>query len=167
MNDNNTSQGPDIEAVQCAAAKDPAVRWFIFAAMLIGMGIWCLTDQREPPEAWTFKHINPAAGYVLNNILGPYVFIPAGVLSGLYAILFLRRKLVADAGGIGYADREKIPWSQIKKLDAEKLQSKGFLHLHYGDDKTLTLDSWKLQNFRELVAFVEKHVPPQAQAEGG
>ena len=33
------------------------------------------------------------------------------------------------------------------------------MHLQYGGGRRLTLDSWKLNGFRELVAFVEKRVP--------
>jgi len=155
---NDTSQDSQTEHVECPPTREPAVRAFIFAALLMGMGAWCLTDLRKPPEAWDFKHINEVASYLLNN-WGPVVFFPAGLLVAALAVRFLRRKLLADAEGIGYAGADKVAWDQVHELDASKLKDKQILLLRYGQGRKLTLDAWKLQNFRELVAFVEAHVP--------
>lgn len=144
--------------VECPAAKDPAVRLFILAAMLIGFGIWCFLDrgnyQWKPDGS-----INEKFGYILNH--GGAIALPiVGLVPLVWGILFLRRRLVADQDGIGYAGGEKIPWDSVTSLDSSKLQDKGILYLRYGEGgrRRLVLDEWKLKNFRALVRLVESKV---------
>ena len=88
-----------------------------------------------------------------------------GVLLVIVGIRMLRRVLVADSAGIGYLGKDKLPWDQIDKLDASQFKNKGILILLAGEGartRRLKLDSWKLKNFRDLVAFVEAHVPSAA-----
>lgn len=154
-----------VQRVEAPAAKDPAVRLFIVAAMLIGMGAWCLTDMRKAPEAWDIKHANEVGGYLLNN-WGPVLFLPAGAFFAGWALVMLRRVLVADAVGIGYAGKAKTAWSDISRLDASQFEDKGILDLHDKSGGRIRLDSWKLTNFKALVAFVEQRVPEAAQTQG-
>ena len=155
---NESAEPAPTDRVECTAARDPAVRLFIFAAMMIGFGAWCLTDLRKVPESWELKNINEVAGYLLNN-WGPVLLVPAGMIALAWGVIFLRRKLVADAEGIGYEGRQRIAWSDVTRLDAAELKGKGLLYLHRGEAKPLRLDSWKLNNFKAMVAFVERHVP--------
>jgi hypothetical protein len=143
--------------VECPAAKDPAVQRFILAAMLLGFGVWCWTDRAQYPYVPASQDINLFLKHALNN-WGPFLLVPAGALLAGWAALQQRRRLVADAEGIGYGEK-RMPWSQVTLLDATRLKSKGILKLHHGD-KVLVLDSWRLRGFRDLVAFVEQHVPP-------
>jgi hypothetical protein len=149
-------------SVTCPAAKDPAVRTFIMAAMLIGVGIWCWMDAASgkfgPPKAWNIDNINDAAGYVFNHFT-PWIALPAGLLMALRGVLALRRVLTADAEGMGYKGKDKRPWDKITTLNASRLKSKGILEVEYEGGEKLVLDSWKLQSFRELVGFVEAHSP--------
>lgn len=154
MEENNASPASPPEVV-CLPARDPAVRTFILAAMLIGFGVWCWSDRRETPANW--NDLNKVASYLLNNY-GPFLLLPLGMFFGAKGILLLRRRLVADADGIGYAGGEKIRWDEITTVDASQLASKGILYLLHKRGK-LTLDGWHLQNFKQLVAFVESHVP--------
>ena len=149
----------EVTEVECRPTRDPAVRWFIFAALMIGFATWCFIDRHKHPrpEAWDMKHLNEAAAYILNN-WGPAVFLPVGLISLWMGIRKLTHKLIADQQGIGYGSK-RIPWDRINRLDPSQLQSKGILYLEHGDGQRLTLDSWKLQNFRQLVAFVEQKVP--------
>ncbi len=149
--------------VTCPPAKDPAIRLFIVAAMLLGFGIACFLDRNKypPPPAWDMAHINEVAGYVFNH-WGPYVLLPAGTVFGVWGVLFLRRRLTADAEGIGYEGDDPIPWSHITRLDATDAR-KGIVLLEYGEGKVLKLDSWKLRNFRELVALIERQIPLDKQ----
>ena len=144
--------------VECPAAKDPAVRLFIVAAMLIGFGIWCFIDRGK--YHWNPKgDLNEKFGYILNH--GGAVVLPiAGLVPLVWGILFLRRRLVADEEGIGYAGKEKIPWSAVTGLDSSRLEAKGILYLQYGPGgrRRLVLDEWKLKNFRALVRLVESKV---------
>lgn len=170
MNETNESPGAAKEQgsvsgvpqrVEAGATRDPAIRLGIAAIMLIGMGFWCFLDRDkyEKPEAWDMKHINDVAKYAF-NAYGVFVFMPPGVVLGVWALLFLRRKLIADQDGIGYAGKKKIPWGNITKVDTSQAKSKGILKLQYGEGKTLTLDNWKLTNFRELISLVESKLPP-------
>jgi len=154
-------------SVTCHADKDPSVKAFIMAAMSLGIGIYCWADKHnfDPPAAWDIKHINDAAGYVLNHYI-PYVAIPLSVLFVILGVRMLRRVLVADSEGIGYLGKDKLPWDQVDKLDASKFKKKGILILLAREGakiRRLKLKSWKLQNFRDLVAFVEAHVPSAAR----
>jgi hypothetical protein len=158
----DASAQPGAQRVEAPAAKDAAVRMFIVAFMLVGMGAWCLTDMRKPPEAWDAKHANQAGAYLLNN-WGPVVFLPAGGLFGAWAVSMLRRVMVADAAGIGYAGKPQTPWADIARLDASRFEDKGMLDLYDKAGKRIRLDSWKLTNFKALVAFVEQHVPESAR----
>ncbi len=153
------------ERVECPATKDPAVRLFILAGMLIAFGAYCFIDGYvldKYPHKSLSEDINVWANWALNHY-GPFVLIPPGILFAVWGVVFLRRKLVADANGIGYAGRQQIAWDKIEKLDASRLASKGILELYYGTAKPLKLDSWKLRNFKPLVAFVESHTSAETE----
>lgn len=151
-------------SVECPAAKDPAVRMFILAAMMIGIGVWCLLDMHNYPYKSISEDVNVFLRYAFNHY-SPIVLLPLGLLAGLKAAMGLRRRLVADGEGIGYVGKQKISWSAVKSLDSAKLASKGILNITYdtgAGERTLVLDSWKLQNFRDLVRLVESKLPPDA-----
>lgn len=152
----NESSAP--ASVECRAASDPAVRLFILTAMPLAFGIWCLRDRHKHPrpDIWDWAHINDIAGYILNT-WGPVVLFPLGFVGLYLAIRYIRRVLVADEEGIGYVGKDKILWEQVTKLDAADLK-KEILVLETGQ-RALKLDGWKLRDFRDLVAFIEKHVP--------
>lgn len=169
----NTEQATETSAdrVVCPARKDTAVRYAIFAALLIGFGIWCYMDRGKYDEPdWQAvsedftKHINPVMGYALNH-WGPYVFVPLGLILGVLGWASTRKTLVADPDGIGYEGKDKISWQRIEELDASELK-RGYLYLEVRDGETLTLDQYKLQNFKPLVAYIEGHVPASATAAG-
>ena len=157
---NENAPASEDRRIVCPATRDGAVRWFIIAAKAVAFAIWCYTDRKKykKPEQWDAKHINEAAGYVMNHY-SPYVLIPAGVVFLALGLRSLRRKLVADTEGIGYVGREKVPWSAVTALDASQLQEKQILHLRHGQGQTLRLDGYRLRNFRELVEFVEERAP--------
>jgi hypothetical protein len=145
--------------VECPAANDPGVRMFIVAAMCIGFAVWYYLDSNKAvPKHWDWEHVSEVAGYVTNAIM-PYVLAPIGLLMIIWGIVYMGRKLIADDEGIGYDGKQKIRWNEFKKMDAAKLK-KGLLYLYYGpDEKKLTLDSWKLKNYKQLIEFVEAHLP--------
>ena len=150
----NASSAP--ASVECRASSDHAVRLFILTAMPLAFGIWCLTDPRPQPDAWDMANINKAAAYILNN-WGPVVFFPLGIVGLYFSIRFIRRVMVADEKGIGYVGKDQILWDQVTKLDATALK-KEILVLE-APQRALKLDGYKLRNFRDLVAFIEKNVP--------
>lgn len=143
-------------SVECPARKDPAVRWFILAAMLIGMGVWCYSDTKRDtpvPPGLNNAYFNFAFNYYM-----PFVAIPPGVGLAIFTALFLRRVLVAGPEGIGYKGGKVLSWADVQQLDARELKNKGIVRLMHGGAK-LTLDSWKLGNFKELMIVVETNVP--------
>jgi hypothetical protein len=149
--------------VECPATREPAVRKVILAALLIGFGLWCYLDRGKypKPEDWSLKNINLIGGYVINN-WAPMVLLPLGVLILIWMAVGLRKKLLADGAGIGYAGGRKIAWGEVDKLDASRLQSKGLVVLHAGG-RRMVLDSYYLANFRDLMALVERQVPAEKQ----
>ena len=159
MNQVETSQ-PDQatsgDRVECPAKKDPAVRLFIIAALLLAFAVWCLLDMHNYPKPDPFD-LNKYLKYAFNHFL-PIGLVPAGLVLLIRGVVTLKRRLVADAEGIGYVGKEKTPWSDIERLDAARLQDKGMLDLYTRQGRKLTLDGWTLENFQQLVAFVEKHV---------
>ncbi len=159
MNQVETSQ-PDQagsgERVECPAKKDPAGRLFIIAALLLAFAVWCLLDMHNYPKPDPFD-LNKYLKYAFNHFL-PIGLVPAGLVLLIRGVVTLKRRLVADAEGIGYVGKEKTPWSDIERLDAARLQDKGMLDLYTRQGRKLTLDGWTLENFQQLVALVEKHV---------
>lgn len=167
MNDQPNAQAEQPASprrVEARAAKDPVVRQFIFAAMLLAFGGWFLYDGyiagKYPRPAGPFgEAINEYATWAV-NAFGPLLLIPLGLLFLVKAVLLAKSVLIADDEGLGYAGKTRIAWGRIKEADASRLKSKGLLDLHHPGGK-LTLDSWKLgdENFREIVKLVERHVP--------
>jgi hypothetical protein len=151
-------------SVTCPASKDPAVRTFIMAGMLLGIGVWCWMDaatgKYPPPDAWKLdgETFNKGAAYIFNHFT-PWAAIPIGAFMALRGIMALRLVLTADTEGLGYQGKPKRPWDKITALNASKLKDLGILTVEYEDGSKLVLDSWKLQNFRDLVALVEANSP--------
>jgi len=177
MNDSSADTGPT--GIECPTAKDPAVRRLILAAMLLGFGTWCFVDHfvkgKYPSREQHERNINERnlppkpynvsmyAGYLFNHY-APFVLIPAGLFVVGHVIPFLRRRLIADEEGVGYAGKEKIAWSDITRLDTSKWESRRILWLHYGQNK-LKLDAldFRKKPFRDVVAMIERRVPSEAR----
>ena len=146
--------------IQCPATKDPIIRLMIFMGMCVAFTIWCFIDMPKTPYAPFTEDINKF-GYWAANHIPPFFLIPLTIILLVTIIKKKRRVLIADDDGIGYAGKEKIAWSDVTKLDASQLKAKGILLVHYGDEKMLKLDSWRLQNFRDMVAFAESKIPAE------
>jgi len=156
-----TPAATEKQRVECPATKDVTVTRLIIAAVLIGVGVWCLIDRGNYPQPVPWE-MGKGMGYILNNF-GPFVFIPAGLAAIAWGLAAMKRRLVADEEGIGYVGKQKVPWKEIKCLDASRLEEIQIVRLIHGqDEKVMRLDGVKLGNFRELLAFVETHVPSEA-----
>lgn len=153
-----TAEVPD--RVECPAAKDPAVRLFIGAGIAFAMGIWCILDLSNYPYAPPGEDINKFAGWAFNHglaILGPLI----GVIVLLLAVRLMKRTLLADGEGLGYVGKQKIAWDAIESVDATLLKDKGVVIVKPSQGDELKLDSWKLQNFKPLIALLESKVPEE------
>lgn len=150
----------DNKRIICEPKKEPFVRLYIIAAGLIGMGLYCAYDastgKYPPPEVWDMKHVNEAAGYIFNHYM-LYVLGPIGLVLAYVGFAKSRLVFIADDEGMGYQGKKKYAWSDIKMLDASELKSKGWIKIEVAEE-TITLDSWKLANFKALVAKIEENV---------
>jgi hypothetical protein len=146
------------EKVVAPPSRDPTVRYTIIAIALVGVGAWCAHDIFILGKHPYGTDINTFSNWAFNwggMILGPL----AGIAALIYIKLVLRRQAVADAQGVGFAGKERIAWDRIHRIDAQKLRDKGILDLYYDQGRKLSLDSWKLTNFKPLVAYIEAHLP--------
>ena len=159
MNDTESQSKP--ERVECPATTD--LRLLAVGVGMIGLGVWCFVEayvMDEHPYKPFSQDINDWASWAFNHI-GAFAFFAVGALLLVRALMAMRRRLVADAEGIGYVGKERIPWTGVRPItggDESQLRDKQILCLHHGNNETLKLDAYKLKNFRELVAFVEDHV---------
>jgi hypothetical protein len=178
----NDSANGATRRVECPAEREPAVKTFIIACVFLGAGIWCWIDDSsgkylvpiDPNQAQTQsadeaevpkRHptiekdgINTWATWAF-NYYGKFVFTIIGAAFAGRGVRAMNRVLIADEEGIGYKGGRRIAWSDVKGLDASDLADKQILRVKYNGNKTLELDNYKLQNFKELVAFVEQHAP--------
>ena len=160
-----TAAGQPPTRVECRASNDPFVRRLLISVMVLGGALWIIMDHYVAGNYWKRADFNDNLAFLFNHYL-PYVLTPLGLLLLGRALLERSRRLVADDKGIGYAGKEPIAWGQITRIDAALLGPKGLLFLYYTQDgqdkgeKTLKLDSYFFQNFRDIVALVERHVPP-------
>ena len=159
---NDTTEGSSGSRVVCRAAQDLVVRPAILAAALVAFGIWCALDQKDYQPFAT--DMNAWLTWAM-NFYGQFVFSALGLIPLYFAIRAHRRRLVADEAGIGYQGKQSIPWSDVTGLDAGELEAKQILHVLHGRGERFTLDGFNLQNFAELVTFVENHAPQTGQAE--
>jgi hypothetical protein len=153
------------DRVVAPPAPDPAVRMFIAAGMFLLFGGWCFLEAyilKKYQYAPFSEDINTWATWAMNHY-GPYVFLPPGLVLLVWAVLFRKRACIADDAGLHYFYFRKAPlrWEQITQLDASDLQDKGLLRLQHDTGRPLCLDSWKLKNFKPLVAKIDKHIPKE------
>ncbi|MBS3820599.1 MAG: hypothetical protein GVY16_06795 [Planctomycetes bacterium] len=164
MSESNTqaAEASSPDRVACSPNNDPGVRLFIAAGLLLAMGVYCVIDIMR--GAYTYvspsEDFNAFASWAF-NFAGQFVFSLPGLVLLVWGVLYFRRTCVADAAGIHYAyfSSEPIRWEQIERIDASQLKSKGILKVHATDGRHVTLDSWKLKNFKPLVSYVEQNVP--------
>ena len=150
------------DRVESKPARDPAVRAFAVAAMLIGFGIYCMLDYKNYPYVPLSESLDKFFTWAL-NWYGQFVFTAVGAVFAVWAGVHLSRTVVADEEGIGNAGGLQLKWQDVESVDASKLQSKQILRLNYSDG-SIKLYGWRRQNFRELVAFIDAHLPDRAKS---
>lgn len=164
MTEQTSGQG---QRVECPPTKDVWMRKFIYAALLVALSVWCVLDRGKyphPEEPLGFPSFGAYVGYWLNHF-GPFVFVPLAAWFVYRGLKLKQRNLIADDQGIGYLNEPRIAWSDVKQLDTSVFDEKQVLYLVDREGKRFTLDALALQRFKELVAFVETHVPESARAE--
>jgi hypothetical protein len=159
MTDKPTPAEPPADRVECPATREGAVRWAIFGLVMFGFSIWTIVDHyvlgKFPyPEPY---ELNAYLKYLFNAYIA-VILIPLGIVAIPMMVRAWRRRLVADAEGIGYVGKQKIRWQDVERLDAELLEEKGVVKLYHSGGRKLKLDAWRLRNFKELVGFIEKRV---------
>jgi len=154
-----------LSRVECPAEREPAVKLYIIAGLFLALGVYCLVDVQRGAYTYTpfsVQNINAWASWAF-NYGGQFVFCLAGLAMAVLATRSLRRVLVADEKGIGYVGGRAIAWEHVEQIDASKLAAKKILTLRAAGNGKLVLDQYKLQNFRDLVAFIEQQVPAEKQ----
>ncbi len=161
----DTEAGQAKSRVECPPAKDPGVRLLIAAGLLLAMGIYCIIDIARGEYGYVHPSENlNKFGSWLFNFAGQFVFTIPGLIAMVWAYLYFKhRTCVADEQGLHYAyfKKEPVAWSEIEKIDASKLKADRILVVHAKDGREVKLDSWKLENFKALVVFIEQHVPAE------
>lgn len=157
MSQVNNSVGLD-DAVEAAPSKDPAVRQFAIAAMLIGFGLYTVYDHYILGNFQDGPDINTHWKYLFNHYL-PYLLLPAGSIALGIGIRGLRRRLLANNTGIGYKGGQLIAWNDIQQVDARLLPSKGYITIVHGQGRKFKIDSYCFQNVKAVVAYIERQVP--------
>ena len=153
---NDATEGSNVTRVVCPAALDLAIRPLILAVALIAFGIWCAMDQQ--PYKSLDEDMNTWLTWAM-NYYGQFAFTALGLVPLYFGIRALRRKMVADDQGVGFEGKDKILWSSVTGLDASELKEKNILTVIHGGGQRYKLDGFDLKNFRELVTFVEAHIP--------
>lgn len=151
MNESTQSERPMQDRVECVATKEPSVRVFVVAVLCIAFGLWNANDAFVNPK---YSGVNHAFNVVAGVALPPLGLILLG-----YGVRMLRRRVVADAEGLGWVGKEKIAWGQITRL---VVRGKELFDVHYekdGASSVLKLDAWKMRNFAELVKLIESKTP--------
>ncbi len=145
------------EAVECLAAKDPPFRLLLVTIMLLGFGVYSYWDAYYAVDDKGEKKytVEKSAGDYYFNVVCGYLFPPLGIAAGAWGAHMLRRRFVADQEGLGFEGKDIVPWGDVVKLVK---RDRGLLDVHYKTDGSkgkLTLDSWKLKNYDDLILLVE------------
>jgi len=154
------TQDISVTRIECPAAKDPVVRRLIIGLMLVGFAAYTVYDHYILGNYQDGGDFNVHLKYLFNHFL-PFVLTPPGLIILGWGLVHNGRRLVADQTGIGYDGKPQIAWSDVTNVDARLLAEKGYLVLEYGQGKRFKLDSYCFKNFRDLVAFMERHMPAE------
>ena len=159
-----TTNQSEAASITCLPGKDRAVRHFAVCLGMIAVSLYCWYEvfvMGRYPYVSLSVDLSDFLYWVTNTIL-PFFLLPVALVWLVLTIRYRMQVLVADGRGIGYRNKPAIEWGDIARIDATRLR-KGFLDVYYGQDgqEKLVLDSWKLQNFRALVGFIEQHVPQE------
>ena len=161
MTESESNQLPT--SVECPPDKDHLVRFYIMAVMPLVFGLLCIRDISfvgkfaRPVEPFAWQTANAWISWAM-NYFGQFVFTGLGVVLLVCAIRATLRVLVANESGIGWKGGHPTPWESVTGVDTNKFASKKILYLLTGDDRRITLDYYKLRNYKELLQVVEQHV---------
>ena len=156
QSDSPPQQGAD--KIVAPPARDPTVRFTIVALGAFGLAAWCAYDVFVMGKHPYGSGVNEFLPWLAN--WGSIVVMPlVGIAMLAWILRVVRRPAEADAQGVGFVGKPKVAWDRIERIDAPRLKDKGILDLYYDGGRKLTLDSWKLDNFKALVAYIERHLP--------
>jgi len=162
MSDQESAAAAD-ERVECGAGLERIIRWLVVVGLCLGFGIYSIWELYTGEQT-----VEKSASNYWFTVACAVILTPLGlVLLGIVGFM-ARRRLVADAEGLGYVGAEKVGWDQVTKLVA---RGKGLMDVHYtdeGEEDVLELDSYKLKGFDRLVQFIESKTEgkPVEQAKG-
>lgn len=89
------------------------------------------------------------------NQKAPPFFIAGAVLFGAYLFAIRNKKIIADDNELNIADKEKIPYDSIQKIDKTYFDEKGFFIVTYkdadGNEANRKLSSRKYDNLAAVL----------------
>ena len=149
------------KSVECRVPKATINRMLFITLLLFGVAGYFAYDTflaKDDQGEAKYSMEKKAADYIF-NLTGSIIMPLAGLAQLARVLITSKRKLVADQEGIALAGKAKVPWSQVDKLVT---RGKGLLEVCYkkgNGQGVIKLDSFKLDNFNELVALIEAKTP--------
>ena len=94
-------------------------------------------------------------GTMVFNQKAPPFFIAGAVLFGVYLFAIRNKKIIADENELNIADKEKIPYDSIQKIDRTYFDEKGFFIVTYksedGNETNRKLSRRKYDNLAAVL----------------
>jgi hypothetical protein len=94
-------------------------------------------------------------GTMVFNQKAPPFFIAGALLFGVYLFAVRNKKIIADENELNIADKEKIPYGSIEKIDKTYFDTKGVFTVTYkdkdGNEANRKLSSRKYDNLTAIL----------------
>ena len=148
-------------AIEAALSKFKKTNLKIYIIACIVVVIWLAYDgyfNEKFRERHTDSNGKPDSTLVFNQ-KAPPVFIGAAVLLAAYFFAVRNRKLIAGENELVIANKERISYNSIERIDKSHFKSKGFFILTYKNDDGRDVNR-KLSNkgYDNLAAVLDKLV---------
>ncbi len=127
----------------------------MYIILTLGATIYCYYD------GWiSEKYFNEPSNLWFNRI-GSVVLAVAFVVLVIGFFVILKTRIAADDDGIDVNGKAKIPWKDIAAIDDSNVE-KGLVNILYtidGQEKKWVADSYKIDQFDELLDVISRHRP--------
>ncbi|UCD49156.1 MAG: hypothetical protein JSW27_16675 [Phycisphaerales bacterium] len=150
-------------AIEAPLSKYKRNNILIYIAVCLGLAGWFAYDgylNQSFISEHTTEEGNPN-GVLVFNQKSPPAFVVAALLLGGYLYAIRQRKLVADENELIVAGKERIPYSEIEKIDKTYFGDKGFFTIVYrkgnGTEAKRRLSDRQYDNLKPILELlVEK-----------
>jgi len=132
----------------------------IYMAICLGLAGWFAYDGYLN-QSFIGEHTNEEGnpdGVLVFNQKSPPAFVVAALLLGGYLYVIRQRKLVADENELIVAGKERIPYSEIEKIDKTYFADKGIFTIVYkqgnGGEAKLRLSDRQYDNLKPILELL-------------